>query len=343
MQPAPPDYSALLLAVKQRVREAQYRALQQVNQQQIQLYWDLGRLIAERQQQHGWGKSIVETLARDLQAEFAGVSGFSASNLWRMRTFFLEYQNDEILAPLVREISWTHNVLIFEKCKSAAERLYYLTQTRNNSWTKSVLTQQLKARAYDSTVQAQQNFAATVAPERLPAAILALRDEYTFGFLGLGGEHSEHELEQALIGNVRRFLIEMGGDFTFIGNQYRLALDDQEYFVDLLLYHRELQCLVAVELKITEFRPEYAGKMNFYLSLLNAQVKKPHEQPSIGIIICQSKQRTVVEFALRDVNKPIGVATYTLTDTLPAELRPFFPSNEELVRRLDAVTAALRG
>ena len=135
----------------------------------------------------------------------------------------------------------------------------------------------------------------------------------------------------------------MGGDFTFIGNQYRLALEDQEYFVDLLLFHRELQCLVAVELKITEFRPEYAGKMNFYLSLLNEQLKKPHEQSSIGIIICQSKQRTVVEFALRDVNKPIGVATYTLTDTLPAELRPFFPSNEELVRRLDAVAAALRG
>ena len=150
-------------------------------------------------------------------------------------------------------------------------------------------------------------------------------------------------MEQALLGNVRRFLIEMGGDFTFLGNQYRLELDDQEYFVDLLLFHRELQCLVAVELKITEFRPEYAGKMNFYLSLLNERVKKPHEQPSIGIIICQSKQRTVVEFALRDMAKPIGVATYTLTDTLPAELRPFFPSNEELVRRLDAVTAALRG
>ena len=343
MQPAPPDYSALLLAVKQRVREAQYRALQQVNQQQIQLYWDLGRLIAERQQQHGWGKSIVETLARDLQAEFAGMSGFSVQNLWYMRQFYLKYSADELLQPLVGEISWAKHLLIMSKCKDPQERLFYTLQTRNNSWTKSVLTQQLKARAYDSTVRAQQNFAATVAPERLPAPILALRDEYTFGFLGLGGEHSEHELEQALIGNVRRFLIEMGGDFTFIGNQYRLALDDQEYFVDLLLYHRELQCLVAVELKITEFRPEYAGKMNFYLSLLNAQVKKPHEQPSIGIIICQSKQRTVVEFALRDVNKPIGVATYTLTDTLPAELRPFFPSNEELVRRLDAVTAALRG
>ena len=230
-----------------------------------------------------------------------------------------------------------------ERCKTLAERLYYVVQARSNGWSRSTLEQQIRARAYDNTVLAQQNFAATLPPAQLPAAALALRDEYTFGFLGLSAEHSEYELEQALLGNVRRFLVEMGGDFAFISNQYRLELEDQEYFIDLLLFHRELQALVAVELKITEFQPEYAGKMNFYLSLLNEQVRKPHEQPSIGIIICQSKQRTVVEFALRDVNKPIGVATYTLTDTLPAELRPFFPSNEELVRRLDAVTAALRG
>lgn len=177
------------------------------------------------------------------------------------------------------------------------------------------------------------------------SAVLALKDEYLFDFLELSAPHSEYELEQALLGNVRRFLGEMGGDFTFISNQYRLELAGQEYFIDLLLFHRELQCLVAIELKIDEFRPEYAGKMNFYLSVLNQTVRKPHEQPSIGIVICQSKNRTVVEFALRDVNKPIGVATYTYTytytDTLPSELRPFFPSNEELVRRLDAVTAAL--
>ncbi|HET9505249.1 MAG TPA: PDDEXK nuclease domain-containing protein [Hymenobacter sp.] len=343
MQPTPADYSTLLLAVKQRVREAQYRALQQVNQQQMQLYWDLGRLIAERQQQHGWGKSVVETLARDLQAEFAGMAGFSSRNLWYMQEFYSAYKDDAILQPLVAEINWTHNLLILTKCKSAAERLYYLTQTRANNWTKAVLEQQIRARAYDHTVLAQHNFAQALAPAQLPAATLALRDEYAFGFLGLAAEHAEHELEQALLGNVRRFLVEMGGDFAFVGNQYRLELAGQEYFIDLLLFHRGLQCLVALELKVTEFKPEYAGKLNFYLSLLNEQVRKPHEQPSIGIIICQSKQRTVVEFALRDIGKPIGVATYTLTDTLPAELRPFFPSNEELVRRLDAVAAALRG
>ncbi|HEX8326027.1 MAG TPA: PDDEXK nuclease domain-containing protein [Hymenobacter sp.] len=336
MTPTPPDYQHLLTAVKQRVREAQYRALQQVNQQQIQLYWDLGQLIAERQQEHGWGKGVVENLASDLQKEFAGMSGFSVQNLWYMRQFYLEYSTNEILQPVVGEISWAKHLLIMGKCKDPQERLFYILQTRNNNWTKAVVAQQLKAQAYQKTLNAQHNFADTLASAQLPAATLALKDEYTFGLLALTPEHSEYELEQALLGNVRRFLIEMGGDFTFIGNQYRLELEGQEYFIDLLLFYRELQCLVAVELKITEFQPEYAGKMNFYLSLLNERVKKPHEQPSIGIIICQSKQRTVVEFALRDVNKPIGVATYTLTDTLPAELRPFFPSNDELVRRLDA-------
>jgi len=234
----------LLAAVKQRVRDAQYRALQQVNQQQMQLYWDLGQLIADRQQQHGWGKGVVETLTRDLQTEFAGMSGFSARNLWYMRDFYLEYSTNEILQPLVAEISWAKHLLIMSKCKDPQERLFYIVQTRRNNWTKPVLAQQLKAHAYDNTVLAQHNFPATLPAGQLPAATLALKDEYPFGFLGLTAEHSEYELEQALLGNVRRFLIEMGGDFTFTGNQYRLELEDQEYFIDLLLFHRELQCLV---------------------------------------------------------------------------------------------------
>ena len=342
MSLVPADNPQFLTAITQRVRAVQYQALQLVDREQLQLYWDLGRLIADRQQHAGWGKGIVETLARDLQTEFAGLSGFSASNLWRMRAFYLAYAEDEILAPLVRELGWSLNVVILEKSQSAHERLFYVTQARQYHWTKAALLQQFKAQAYQKTLTAQHNFEQTVPGPQQSSAVLALKDEYLFDFLELSVPHSEYELEQALLGNVRRFLSEMGGDFTFIGNQHRLELAGQEYFIDLLLFHRELQCLVAIELKIDEFRPEYAGKMNFYLSVLNQTVRKPHEQPSIGIIICQSKNRTVVEFALRDVNKPIGVATYTYTDTLPSELRPFFPSNEELVRRLDAVTAALQ-
>ena len=327
MLPLPLDYPQFLVDITQRVRAAQYRA----------------KVSTTCQQQHGWGRHVVETLARNLQAEFVGMCGFSGQNLWYMRQFYLEYSASALLQPLVREISWAKHLLILSKCKDAHERQFYTLQTRRQNWTKAVLAQQLKGQAYQRTVLAQHNFADTLPTVNRVPATLALKDECLFDFLELGAEHSEYGLEQALLANVRRFLSELGGDFTFIGNQYRLELEGREYFVDLLLFHRELQCLVAVELKIDEFRPKYAGKMNFYLSLLNQTVRKAHEQPSIGIIICQSKQRTMVEFALRDVNKPIGVATYTYTNTLPSELQPFFPSNEELVQRLQAVTAALQG
>ena len=210
-----------------------------------------------------------------------------------MRSFYLTYADDAVLAPLVRELGWSLNVLILEKSQSAAERLFYLTQARQYHWTKAALLQQLKAQAYQKTVTTQHNFGQTVSAPQQAAAVLALKDEYLFDFLELSVPHSEYELEQALLGNVRRFLSEMGGDFTFLSNQYRLELAGQEYFIDLLLFHRVLQYLVAIGLKIDEFRPEYAGKMNFYLSMLNQTVRKPHEQPSIGIIICQSKNRTV--------------------------------------------------
>jgi predicted nuclease of restriction endonuclease-like (RecB) superfamily len=344
MQTNHPDtaYQQFVTEVKQRIRQAQYQALKAVNKEQIQLYWELGRLIVERQQQHGWGKSIVENLAKELQAEFAGTGGFSTQNLWYMRQFYQTYANNPILQPLVGEINWSKHLIIMARCKDDHERLFYIQQTRRNGWSKNVLVHQIENRAYQQILLGQQNFAEAL-PEatRAPAAI-ALKDEYTFDFLNLPDSYSEHELEQAILANIRRFLIEMGGDFTFLGNQYTLALDGNEYRIDLLLYHRALRALVAVELKIDQFKPEYAGKMNFYLSLLNGRIRKPHENPSIGIIICKSKSRTTVDFALQDMNKPIGVATYTLSPRLPDSLSRFFPSSEEFVRRIEAVTAWLR-
>jgi predicted nuclease of restriction endonuclease-like (RecB) superfamily len=255
MQTDHPDaaYQQFVAEVKKRIRQAQYQALKAVNKEQIQLYWELGRLIVERQQQHAWGKSIVENLARELHTEFAGMSGMSSANLWRMRAFYLTYHQDEKLAPLVREISWSHNIAIMEKCKDDHEGLFYVQQTRRNA----------------------SNSTATITGSTCcsPTA--------------------------------------------------------------------NCGALVGVELKIDEFRPEYAGKMNFYLSLLNGRLRKPHEAPSIGIIICKSKSRTTVEFALQDVNKPIGVATYTLSPQLPDSLSRFFPSSEELIRRIEAVSAWL--
>ncbi|WP_020602557.1 PDDEXK nuclease domain-containing protein [Spirosoma spitsbergense] len=336
------SYRQFVADIKQRIRQAQYQALKAVNKEQIQLYWELGQLIVERQNQHGWGKAVVEQLASELQAEFAGISGFSARNLWRMRAFYTQYVgNTLILPPMVAEISWSHNLVVMEKCKDDHERLFYIRQTQRNGWSRNVLIHQIEVRAYQKTLLNQQNFEQTMPEASQATAALTLKDEYTFDFLNLSDAHSEYELEQAILANIRRFLIEMGADFSFIGNQYVIELDGVDYRIDLLLYHRELRSLVAIELKIDGFRPEYAGKMNFYLSLLNKRVRKAHENPSIGIIICKDKSRTTVEFALQDISKPIGVATYSLTNQLPDNLRPFFPSSEEFVRRIEAVSTWL--
>lgn len=335
-------YQQLLDDAVNRVKEGQLKALRAVNTEQIQLYWDLGKMIVERQELYKWGKSVVETLAADLQKEFQGMMGMSAANLWRMRAFYLAYYQNVFLAPLVREIGWSHNFIIFEKCKDETERLFYINQVKNYGWTKNVLIHKIELQTFQKTALSQQNFDKTFPNQILKQATLAVKDEYTFDFLELSDEHSEYELEQALINDIRKFLIEMGGDFSFIGNQFVVDLEGKDYKIDILLYHRGIQSLIAIDLKIDEFKPEYAGKMNFYLSLLNNKVKKTYENPSIGIIICKSKSRTTVDFALQDVNKPIGVATYSLTKTLPNELKDFFPSNEELIKKIESFSNALK-
>jgi predicted nuclease of restriction endonuclease-like (RecB) superfamily len=271
----PPDYSQLLGDIKQRIRSAQYEALKAVNKELIELYWDIGRIICDRQQTAGWGKSIVEQLAKDIQAEFPGISGFSVRNVWNMRSFYSSYSQNEKLQPRAAEIGWTHN--------------------------------------------------------------LAIKDEYTFDFLELADEFNERQLEQAILKRVEPFLKEMGGMFTFVGSQYRLTVSDQEYFIDLLLYHRRLQCLVAVELKVGPFLPEYVGKMQFYLAVLNDTVRLPDENPAIGIILCKSKDRTIVEYALRKSNKPIGIATYQMVSTIPQALKDRLPAPEQVAKLLEGM------
>jgi len=335
-QPVPADYGALLVAVKERVRAAQYQALKAVNRELVGLYWDIGRLIVERQANAGWGKAIVQQLAADLQREFPGIGGFSASNLWRMKAFFETYAGSEKLAPLVREISWSQNLIILERCSDPLEREFYLRMTRKFGWSKNVLIHQIENQSYEKTLLGQTNFDRTLTPELRAQAKLAVKDEYTFDFLELGAEHSERELERALIARIEDFLRAMGGLFAFVGSQFRLEVEDKEYFIDLLLYHRRLKCLVAVELKIGEFQPEFVGKMQFYLTALDCHVREPDENPSIGIILCKEKNRTIVEYALQDGRKPIGVATYQIVRRLPKELKGQLPGPEEIAKLLDA-------
>jgi predicted nuclease of restriction endonuclease-like (RecB) superfamily len=331
------NYGELLVAVKQRILTAQYEALKAVNQELIALYWDIGKLIVTRQQGETWGKSVVKNLSQDLQAEFTGIHGFSAANLWRMKLFYETYINNEKLAPMVREISWTHNLVIMEKCKDDLEREFYIRMTRKFGWTKNVLIHQIENQTYEKTLLNQTNFDTTIPEEALSQAKLAVKDEYTFDFLELGDQYNERQLEQAILAKIESFLREMGGIFAFVGSQYRLEVSNKEYFIDLLLFHRRLKCLLAIELKTGDFLPEYVGKMQFYLAVLNDKVRLDDENPAMGIILCKSKDKTIVEYALKESNKPIGIATYRIVSQLPQELQNELPAPEQIAKLLEGL------
>lgn len=327
-------YEFLVDGIKELISKKQYHVLQMVNGETINLYWDIGEEIYRQQEKNGWGKSVVKVLSKELQKDFPGAKGYSAANLWRMRNFYLNYRNSEKLAPLVREISWSNNIVIMEKCKDDLQREFYIQMTKRYGWTKRMLANFIEAQTYEKFLLNQTNFGLTLPEERRMQARLAVKDEYTFDFAELSPEYSEHELEIQLVNNIRAFLIEMGGDFTFIGNQYHLVVGSRDLYIDLLLFHRRLRSLVAIELKIGEFEAEYAGKMQLYLTALDERIKLPDENASIGIIICKSKDKTYVEYALKQSNVPIGVSTYKLSKSLPEDMKEMLPEPEVIVKRL---------
>ena len=331
----PKGYGSLLGEIKERIRSAQYEALRAVNKELVFLYRDIGKMIIEKQKGETWGKSVVEMLAKDLQAEFPGIKGFSARNIWRMRDFYVTYKDNLKLSPLVTEISWTHNFLILVKCKDPLEREFYIRMTRKFGWTKDVLIHQIENQTYEKTLLNKTNFEKTLPTQITKQAKLAVKDEYTFDFLELGEEYSEKQLEQAALAKIRKFLHEMGGLFAFVDSQYRIEIDGEEFFIDILLYHRALKCLVALELKIGKFMPEYVGKMQFYLAVLDDKARMQGENPPIGIILCKSKNDTIVEYALKDSNKPIGVASYRIISKLPKDLQGKLPSPKQIAKLME--------
>jgi len=325
-------YGSFIKEIKDLIYRRQYEAMKKVNTELIQLYWEIGEEIDRQQREQGWGKSIVEVLAKELQKEFPGVQGFTARNLWFMRQFYVEFSQNANLKPLISEISWSKNIVIMQKCKDPLEREFYMKMTKRYGWTKDVLINNIENRVFEKYLINQTNFDKTVPEKYRLQAKLAVKDDYNFDFLEMGAEHSEAELEAAIMKNVRAFLIEMGGYFTFVGNQFHLDVTDEDYYIDLLLYHRRLRCLIAIDLKIGEFKPEYAGKMQFYLTALDETVKLPDENPSIGIIICKTKHRTRVEYTLKTTNTPIGVATYSFHESLPENMRALLPSPDEIAK-----------
>jgi len=330
-------YGEFLKEIHSQIRIAQEDALKAVNSRLVALYRFIGKSIVEKQKIEQWGDRIIERLALDLQKSLPGIKGFSGRNLWRMRDFYLSYGDNEKLTALSAEISWTHNVAILEKSKSALEREFYLRMSRKFGWSYRLLLNNIENQTYEKTLLGQTNFDLTLPETIRDKAKPVVKDEYTFDFLELGQDFSERQLENSLVGRVDDFLKEMGGIFSFVGRQYRIEMDDKEYFLDILLYHRILRCLVIIELKADEFIPEHVGKMQFYLAALDATVKTPEENPSIGIILCKSKKKMTVEYALKESNKPIGVASYTVFKKLPKELQDQLPTAEQIAKLIGKI------
>jgi predicted nuclease of restriction endonuclease-like (RecB) superfamily len=329
-------YSKFFKEIIDTINSARYQAFKSLNKHHIGQNFEIGRIIVENQKRNQWGQSIVDTLSRDINKQIDGVKGYSPQNLWRMRQFYLEYQNEPKLLALALKIPWGQNMLIIHQLKDKKEREYYLRATDQLGWSRAVLLNQVKANAYQHhlTDKKMSNFDKALPVHLSEQANEALKSEYNLDFLGITKPVLEKELENRLIENIRDLLLELGYGFSFIGNQYRLKLNQKEYAIDLLFYHRILKCLVAIELKTVEFEPEFAGKMNFYLELLDEQEKQLDDNPSIGIILCPIKDNIEVEYALRSNNKPIGVSEYKLTHRLPEKLKGKVPTTNELKQML---------
>jgi len=330
------EYIEFVAEVKRRVVSARISATRAINRDLIGLYWDIGRMIVERQEKQGWGKSVVERLSMDLRKQFPGGTGFSPRNLWDMKRFYEQYAAHEKLRQAVAELPWGHNLLIMSKISDFNARTYYIETTCQLGWSRNVLLNQIKAGAYErSLVETKTHNFGEVLPDHLAEqADEALKSSYNLDFLGIGESLKERELERRLITKLKDFILELGYGFCFIGNQHRLTLGNNEYFLDLLFYHRFLKALVVIELKTGKFKPEYAGKMDFYLNLLNDKEKTPEDNPSIGIILCAEKDSLEVEYSLRTKLNPIGVAEYHLYRTLPDELKEQLPTEHELSQAL---------
>jgi len=331
----PENYIKTFVELKERIKQAQYKSLVAVNSEMILAYLDIGKTISE-QTKKGWGTSVIDKLSKDLQSEFIGIKGFSSRSLRKMRFVYEEMTQNKIWPQLVAKIPWGHTEIIFSKIKNSKEQIFYLEKTNKEAWNRDVLKEKIKFDSFKKMIDFQNNFDKTVRPAEIAEYRLQFSDEYNLSFLNLQDRHTEQQLENAIVANITKTLGQFGSDFAFMGQQFRLELDNKEYFVDLLFYHRKLKSMIAIELKINEFKPEYSQQLNWYLHLLDKTVKYPEDNPSIGILLCKSKSNITVEYALELVNKPMGIATYTYSQ-LPEEIAKNLPNEEEFKLLLNVV------
>ncbi|MEM6700060.1 MAG: PDDEXK nuclease domain-containing protein [Bacteroidota bacterium] len=332
--PTNKKYQQLLSEVKQRIQQAQVKAAVAANQELLLLYWEIGRLIVERQAKGGWGANVIDQLSIDLKKSFPNMKGFSPRNLGYMKRFAKDYADLPILQQPVAKIGWGHNIVLFHKCKNEKERFWYAQKALENGWSRDVMVHQIEWGLYERQGKAITNFAKTLPSPQSDMAQQTLKDPYILDFLNLREDALERELEEALVKHITKFLLELGKGFAFVGRQYYLEVGGDEFFIDLLFYHLELRCYVVIDLKVGKFKPEYAGKMNFYLSAIDDIVKKEQDEPSIGIILCKSKNEVTAEYSLRSINRPIGISEYELTKAVPENLQSQLPAIEDLEREL---------
>jgi predicted nuclease of restriction endonuclease-like (RecB) superfamily len=330
----PAGYAEWLADVKARVHAAQQRAALAVNAEVMQLYWRLGRDILEQQGREGWGAKVTDRLAHDLKAAFPEVKGFSPRNLKYMRRFAEAWPDQEFVQQLLHKLPWFHLCTLLDKLKDPVQRDWYLRASIQYGWSRSVLVMQIETNAHKRLGQALTNFELQLPKPQSDLARESLKDPYRFDFLSLGAEAHEREIETALVQHITQFLLELGAGFAFVGRQVHLEVGGEDFYIDLLFYHLKLRAYVVIELKATNFKPEHTGQLGFYLSAVDAQVKAPEDAPTIGLLLCKSKNRIVAEYALRDMNKPMGIAEYQLAEALPKDLEANLPSIEQIEREL---------
>jgi predicted nuclease of restriction endonuclease-like (RecB) superfamily len=334
LTPNPETYGQFIRELKDRIRDAQMRAALAVNKELVLLYWQIGRDVLRLQETHGWGAKVIDQMSADLRHDFPEMKGFSPRNIKYMRAFAEAWPDEQIVQQAVAQIPWGHNVRLLEYIKNVEERLWYVRQAIENGWSRNVLVLQIESGLYRRQGKAITNFSRNLPAPQSDLVQQIIKDPYNFDFLTLETDAHERDLERGLIEHIREFLLELGVGFAFVGSQYHLEVGEQDFYIDLLFYHLRLRCYVVIDLKVTEFQPEFAGKMNFYLSAVDDMLRHPDDQPSIGIILCKKKNKVVAEYALRDTSKPIGVSAFRLTETLPETFKSSLPTVEDLEEEL---------